>query len=75
VAVDSQQVGPEVVAIAEMAQLLGVGANRAWQLTKQPDFPRPIAELSVGRIWRTTDIQRWCENHGRVVHPIGSPQT
>ena len=72
---DPTHIGPEVVAIAEMAQMLGVGTNRTWQLTKHPDFPAPIAELSVGRIWRTSEIQRWCERHGRTVHPIGSPKS
>jgi len=49
----------EVVAAAEIADYLGVSRQRVARLTRRPDFPKPIAHLSVGRIWRASDIRDW----------------
>jgi predicted DNA-binding transcriptional regulator AlpA len=57
---------PEVAAVAEIAELLGVSRQRVYRLIERSDFPQPIAELSVGRVWRTTDIQKWARRTGRV---------
>ena len=39
---------PPVVALAELAKVLGVSRVRAMQLIKRAEFPQPIAVLSVG---------------------------
>ncbi len=53
--------------MAEIAQLLGVSKARVDQLARQhPGFPRPIAELSAGRIWRREDVERWARAAGRL---------
>jgi prophage regulatory protein len=57
----------DLVAGAEIAEMLGVTRQRVFQLArKHDDFPRPAADISVGRIWRRSDIQRWAIKHGRL---------
>jgi prophage regulatory protein len=61
-----------VVAVAEVAQMLDVGKARAHQLVLTPDFPAPVAKLSVGKLWLRSDVQAWARQMGRTVHPISS---
>jgi hypothetical protein len=51
-------------------QQLGVTKNRAMQVSKKSDFPAPVAELSVGRIWSYEAVVEFCERTGRKVHPL-----
>jgi len=62
---------PPVVALAELAKVLGVSRVRAMQLIKRAEFPAPIAVLSVGRIWAYDAVVEYCESTGRKVHPLG----
>ena len=62
---------PPVVALAELAKVLGVSRVRAMQLIKKSEFPAPIAVLSVGRIWSYEAVVEYCESTGRKVHPLG----
>lgn len=41
----------------------GVSKQRAYQITSRPDFPRPIAELGQGKVWRASDVERWIRKH------------
>lgn len=61
---------PPVVALAELAKVLGVSRVRALQLIKKSEFPAPIAVLSVGRIWAYDAVVDYCESTGRKVHPL-----
>jgi len=61
---------PPVVALAELARVLGVSRVRAMQLIKKAEFPAPIAVLSVGRIWAYEAVVDYCETTGRKVHPL-----
>ncbi len=61
---------PPVVALAELAKVLGVSRVRAMQLIKRAEFPQPIAVLSVGRIWSYEAVVEYCESAGRKVHPL-----
>ena len=49
----------EVMAAAEIADYLGVTRQRVAVLVERADFPEPIAHLSVGRVWRTSDVREW----------------
>ncbi|GAB3816115.1 DNA-binding protein [Micromonospora zhanjiangensis] len=49
----------EVMAMAEIAAFLGISRQRASTLAERPDFPAPIAHLTVGRVWSTADIRRY----------------
>jgi len=62
---------PQVVALAELTQMLGVTKTRAMQVSRKPNFPAPLAELSVGRIWSYDAVVEFCEATGRRVNPIG----
>lgn len=49
------------VGAAEIALLLGVSRQRVTQLTSRPDFPRPVATLAMGKIWRLDDVEEWSD--------------
>ncbi|MBB4752515.1 helix-turn-helix transcriptional regulator [Actinoplanes lobatus] len=34
--------------------------QRVYQLTNRADFPRPVAELSQGKIWLAAEVEAWC---------------
>lgn len=42
---------------------LGVGAERARQLSHRPDFPAPAAVEGLTRLWCSTDIVSWQRRH------------
>ncbi|NMO52045.1 DNA-binding protein [Actinoplanes sp. TBRC 11911] len=44
---------------AEIAVRLGVGTRRARQIAMMKGFPEPAAELSIGTIWLTADVEAW----------------
>lgn len=49
--------GDELVGVAEAAKLCGVRKpNFIRDFASRPDFPRPVADLASGRIWRRSDI-------------------
>jgi len=51
---------PELVGVAEIAQMVGVSRQRINELVRSdPDFPVPLAELAAGRIWARDDLERW----------------
>ena len=58
----------EVMAAAEIADYLGVSRQRVAVLVERPGFPPPIAHLSVGRIWRTSEIRQWAANRPNRIH-------
>jgi prophage regulatory protein len=56
----------ELVSTAEIAALLNVSIQRVHQLMHAyEDFPTPVAELAVGRIWQRSDIEAWVNHHPR----------
>ncbi|HEV7195790.1 MAG TPA: DNA-binding protein [Pedococcus sp.] len=61
---------PPVVAMAEMTSMLGISRSRLVQLLVTSEFPDPIATLTVGRIWSTTDIEAYAQQTGRTLQPI-----
>ncbi|SCL26097.1 Prophage CP4-57 regulatory protein (AlpA) [Micromonospora pallida] len=52
-----------LAASQEVQEMLGVSRTRAYQITNSKTFPDPVAVLSVGRIWRTEDVERWIKDH------------
>lgn len=48
-----------VMGAAEIADRLGVTRQRAYQLTARRDFPAPIAQLAMGQVWSTDDVEAW----------------
>lgn len=54
-----------LVGLHEVAEMLGVSRQRADQLARERDFPKPVADIKAGRIWREADIEKWKEKRGR----------
>jgi predicted DNA-binding transcriptional regulator AlpA len=46
--------------------MLGVSRQRVSQLIETyKDFPRPEADLAVGRVWLKSRVQAWADSHPR----------
>lgn len=58
----------ELLGSGELEELFGVSRQRVYQLTSRPDFPKPVARLKAGAIWRTEDVIRWAKEKGRQVN-------
>ncbi len=56
-----------LVGRGELRKLLGVSYTRTVYLADQPDFPAPLDELSVGKIWALDDVLAWAERKGRTL--------
>jgi len=60
-------VSSDLVAIPEIAEILGVSRQRASKIIQtHRDFPRPEAELSIGKVWRRPDIEEWAQRWNRA---------
>jgi predicted DNA-binding transcriptional regulator AlpA len=57
----------DLVGSAEIATMLGLSQTRVNQLaTGDATFPRPVVELTAGRIWKRSDIEKWARASGRL---------
>lgn len=57
----------DLVGVTEVREMLGVSRQRVHQLLRDdPTFPEPVAQLSAGRIWLRTDVERWARAGGRL---------
>ena len=59
----------ELVAIAEITELLGYGSRQGadYAIKHSADFPLPLDTISAGRIWKRSDVVRWMERHPEAV--------
>lgn len=64
-AADLARPEPELVGVSEIAGLLGTTRNRAWQVTRKTDFPRPLANLAGGPVWALPMVARFLEEWPR----------
>ncbi len=55
-----------LVSRVEIAHLLGVSQQRVHQLVAKPDFPAPVIELAIGKVWNREDVERWARATGRL---------
>jgi hypothetical protein len=66
---------PDLVGVAELAELCGVTRQRASTLARSDGFPEPLAELASGPVWDLRMVQRfvrqWPRKPGR---PAKSPE-
>ena len=51
----------------ELRRLFGVSATRTIQIADRPDFPAPLDELIIGKIWALDDVIAWAERTGRTL--------
>jgi predicted DNA-binding transcriptional regulator AlpA len=66
-------VKPVVLGRYELEQVLGLSRTRVVQLmATDPLFPKPIAELSMGKVWDFADIEQYAADTGRTLHPLAA---
>lgn len=52
----------EHLGIAEIAERMGLSRQRVHQLLlNDSTFPKPVVELSAGKIWHGADVLPWIE--------------
>lgn len=51
------EIVPELVGVTEAAALLGWDRRRVATYVDRGAFPRPVAELASGRVWRAADVE------------------
>ncbi len=56
---------PEIVGVAEVAKALRVSKQRASELARSVDFPRPVAYLASGPVWKWSAIVRYVKDWER----------
>ncbi|HEY3630585.1 MAG TPA: DNA-binding protein [Jatrophihabitantaceae bacterium] len=60
----------ELVGPAELTQMLDVSRTRFAQLIARKDFPEPVADLVMGKIWALEDVRAWAAQTGRELQPL-----
>jgi predicted DNA-binding transcriptional regulator AlpA len=65
-------VAVELVGPAELAQLLGVSRTRVVQISSDERFPKPLAELSMGKVWDLAEVRKWADERGRTLLPLAA---
>lgn len=59
----------DLAGVTEVREILGVSRQRVHQIIRDhPDFPEPVAELAVGRIWNRKEVVQWAKRTGREVN-------
>jgi len=60
---------PDLVGVDEVAKMLDVSKQRASELARRANFPKPIARLASGPVWKKASIARhartWDRRPGR----------
>lgn len=51
------EVMPEIAGVAEAAAIMGWDKRRVITYLDRDRFPRPIASLASGRVWRRADVE------------------
>jgi predicted DNA-binding transcriptional regulator AlpA len=50
-------------------RLGGISRQRAHQITTTKTFPKPVATLTLGKVWRADDVEAWIRQHRPIRHP------
>ncbi len=53
----------DLMGTAEVAAHLGLSRQRVLKLAQGTGFPKPLAVLTMGKVWRGSDIRAWAEKH------------
>lgn len=60
----------DLVAVADIADALGVSVQRAHQLTREQGFPQTAQVVTRGkqtmRWWNRADVRKWAREQGRT---------
>lgn len=52
---------PNLVGLSEIAERFGISRQLALTWARRVDFPAPVAELSVGRVWELSAVLDWAK--------------
>jgi hypothetical protein len=63
-----------LVGAAEIGDMFGVSRQRVTQLTARADFPPPVQELRMGKVWDFDAVAAWAKRTGRTVHSLPNAQ-
>ena len=55
--------GADLMGTSEVAALLGISRQRVLVISRQAGFPKPLAVLKMGNVWRSSDILKWNAAH------------
>lgn len=56
----------DLVGVTEIAKKVGVRLSAVSNWTvRHLDFPEPVVELSFGKLWLWSDVERWLDETGR----------
>jgi len=58
------EVVPELVGVAEAAEILGWDKRRIFTYISRNSFPEPVAMLASGRVWIRDDIEAYARGRG-----------
>ena len=62
-----EMVPSDMVAIREIADMLGVSTQRVSRIIQtHEDFPPPEAELSIGKVWLRGAVEEWAHRWDRA---------
>ena len=64
-AVLTVEVVPDLVGVAEAAEILGWDKRRVFTYISRGSFPEPIAFLASGRVWRKRDVEDYARERSR----------
>jgi predicted DNA-binding transcriptional regulator AlpA len=64
-----------LVGAHEIRKLIGVSRQRVYQLARRPDFPKPVANLTQGKIWNLDDVTEWISVQRTGRDPVRSDVT
>jgi len=71
------EVVPQIVGVAEAAEIMGWDKRRVVTYLDRGQFPEPLTSLASGRIWLREDVDRyaaeWRERHPRPATFGASP--
>lgn len=59
----------ELMGTSEVAALLGISRQRVLVIAQQPGFPKPLAVLKMGNVWRGQDVRDWAGRRGPATPP------
>ncbi len=64
----------DLMGVREIAARLGVSRSRARQLALERSFPEPAAQLGMGKVWLTADVEAWIEKYRTPKAPAPTPE-
>lgn len=62
---------PRLMGAEEIRQRLGFSRQWTYVITNRRDFPEPVYELAMGKIWLAEDVEAWAAAHRDIAGSEG----